>query len=298
MSKVETLIIRLAGISCADPSTINTSTVTYHAGLNNICTSCDFVRGRGPQHDPEKNHADDMIARHAGQVVRWRKDQASAPSDTDGCSMANGVATFTRGSQVVETMGLLFAAGLKPILWVVGIALSASIAWSVVTKLGGDDRYLATMHAYAVAWHWMEFGPDKVLQLHGPTTGDRGLSMADALRYGPMGEAWHRLRTLFKESAIRGGIIAFPACFLYLRLAQRLNDRAAQRKHKGGATLASRDKLLQLVRAYNRDAGDSERKETYNRLFGFGWELKAPLVSEADLIAEGVYVPYTIADIP
>ncbi len=113
-----------------------------------------------------------------------------------------------------------------------------------------------------------------------------------------MVEAWHRLSTLLKDGAIRGAIIAFPACFLYLRLAQRLGDRAAQRKHKRGATLASRDKLLQLVRAYNRDAGDSERKETYKRLFGFGWELKAPLVSEADLIAEGMYVPYTIADIP
>ena len=212
--------------------------------------------------------------------------------------MRNGVASFTRGSQLFETFSLLFAAGLKPILWVVGIAFTASITWSIAMKLGGTNRYLCAMHAFAAAWHWMEFSGDKPLHLAPPGLPPITLPMRDALSFQPMIDAWQRLITLFHEGAIRGAILAAPATIVYTRFAQRLGDRAAQRKHKRGATLASRDELLQLVRAYNQDDGRSERKESYKRLFGSGWELKAPLVSEADLVAAGMYVPYKIADIP
>lgn len=212
--------------------------------------------------------------------------------------MRSGAASFTRGSQLFETFGLLFAAGLKPILWVAGIAFTASIAWSVAMKLDGTGRYLCLMHAFAAAWHWMQFNADKPLHIAPPGLPPTTIAMRDALSFQPMTDAWQHLITLLHEGIIRGAILAVPAAVIYTRLAQRLGDRAAMRKHKRGATLTSADELLKLVRAYNRDEGRAERTETYKRMFGMGWELKAPLVSEADLVAEGMYLPYTIAGIP
>ena len=212
--------------------------------------------------------------------------------------MPSSVASFTRGSQIVETGGLLFAAGLKPILWVAGIAFTASIAWSLGTKLGPDDRYLCIMHAYAIAWHWMQFAGDKLLQLHGATTGDLTLSITDALTFGPMVEAWHRLTTLLHEGAIRGAIIAIPTSFLYLRLAQRVGNRMAARKHRRGAQLAPREELLQLLKVHNDTNGRRDRGRDYRRLFGAWWQFKAMFTTPAERIAAGMYLPYTITGVP
>ena len=45
--------------------------------------------------------------------------------------MKRSFGNFTRGSQLIETFGLMFAAGLKPMLWVVVTLLSVALGWLI-----------------------------------------------------------------------------------------------------------------------------------------------------------------------
>ncbi len=103
--------------------------------------------------------------------------------------MCSGVASFTRGSQLFETLSLLFTAGLKPILCVAGIAFCASITWSIAMKLGHTNLYLCAMRAFAAAWRWMELSGDKPLQLALPGLPPVTRPMRDALTFQPMTDA-------------------------------------------------------------------------------------------------------------
>jgi hypothetical protein len=75
---------------------------------------------------------------------------------------------FTRGSQLIETFSMLFAAGLKPMLWVLATLFSVSLAYLMWSNVQTDDYYRAIMRAYRRI-----FGPDWRVSARGGRAADR-----------------------------------------------------------------------------------------------------------------------------
>ena len=79
--------------------------------------------------------------------------------------MKRDLGNFTRGSQLIEHFGFMFAAGLKGPLIVALIVVCWLTWWTVSGGMSGHEVYLAWMRAYAAGYRFMEFDPAKDVAL-------------------------------------------------------------------------------------------------------------------------------------
>ena len=68
---------------------------------------------------------------------------------------------FTRGSQLIEAFGMMFAAGLKPMLWVIGTLFSVSLALLIYFNMQSEDLYRIGMRGYSWFWDYLKLDPMK-----------------------------------------------------------------------------------------------------------------------------------------
>ena len=75
---------------------------------------------------------------------------------------------FTRGSQLIETFGMMFAAGLRPMLWVIGTLFSVSLAFLIWNDMESGDLYRCAMRFYSWFWDYLKLDPGKARQRRRP----------------------------------------------------------------------------------------------------------------------------------
>ncbi|MEI6644029.1 MAG: hypothetical protein WCL10_18570 [Novosphingobium sp.] len=73
--------------------------------------------------------------------------------------MKRDLGNFTRGSQLIEHFGFMFAAGLKGPLIIALIVMCWLTWWTVSEGMSDHEVYLAWMHVYGVGYRFMEFDP-------------------------------------------------------------------------------------------------------------------------------------------
>ena len=56
---------------------------------------------------------------------------------------------FTRGSQIIEAFSMMFAAGLKPMLWVIVTLFSVSLGFLIWKNMEAADLYRVGMKGYS-----------------------------------------------------------------------------------------------------------------------------------------------------
>ena len=79
--------------------------------------------------------------------------------------MRTSLMDFTRGSQVAETIAMMFGTALRPMIYTALAIVTAAIGWLIWTETEPGDSYYWLMHVYASAWLWMKFNADKLLGL-------------------------------------------------------------------------------------------------------------------------------------
>lgn len=212
--------------------------------------------------------------------------------------MKRSFGDFTRGSQLIETFGLMFAAGLKPMLWVTFTLWSVTTAWMVYAGVPQDDLYRCIMRVYAWFWDYMQFNADKVVGIVGPDRGKVFIRLQAVPFYPPVIESWELLLDTLASALTITAIVALPGCFIYTWGSRRLGRKTLTRNHERGATLATREVLVRQIEAFNAVEGRPEREAEYRRIFGPRWRTKLPFASRAELLQAGMYQPYTIAGVP
>ena len=75
---------------------------------------------------------------------------------------------FTRGSQLIETFGMMFAAGLRPMLWVIGTLFSVSLGFLIWNDMESGDLYRCAMRFYSWFWDYLKLDPGKLVNVVGP----------------------------------------------------------------------------------------------------------------------------------
>ncbi|MFZ4747139.1 MAG: type IV secretion system DNA-binding domain-containing protein [Sphingomonas sp.] len=205
---------------------------------------------------------------------------------------------FTRGSQLIETFSLMFAAGLKPMLWVTGTMFSVMLGWMIWHDMTPDDLYRCIMRGYAWFWEYLKLDPAKLVAVVGTDGEPVKRTIGSIATYPPVKTSWQLLLTTIAGAAKLTVLLGLPLCFGYTWISRRIGNRALRRNHERGATLARVSELIARINAYNAEAGRAERRAFYERRFGRWWWLSVPCISRDDLVAEGMYLPYSIAGVP
>ena len=79
--------------------------------------------------------------------------------------MKHNLVNFTRGSQLLGHFGFMFVAGLKDPLIITVLVILGLIYWEVTSGLSDHQTYLVWMYIYSSFYAFMEFGPDKLVNL-------------------------------------------------------------------------------------------------------------------------------------
>ncbi|MDO6414359.1 type IV secretion system DNA-binding domain-containing protein [Sphingomonas sp. BIUV-7] len=207
--------------------------------------------------------------------------------------MKRNLKNFTRGSQLLENFGMMFAAGFKLPAWIAIIAFTLSAWWHCSTMLSEHSQYLGLMHVEASIYRWFQFDPDKAVNIQ-TGGGTIRLTWGTVLDYPPMVHAWAEVVAVLWRAFWTVVVALVPLFVFYYWYAVRFGCKAKQRDHIGGAQLASYLDLRRLIDIRNRP----QRSKDMKAAFGSTWPLQSRLATTAELDAAGIYRPYQIAGIP
>ena len=208
--------------------------------------------------------------------------------------MKTNLKNFTSGSQLLENFGLMFAAGLRLPFWIMVGVFGLAIYLQIDANLSHHASYLCWLRAEALGYRWFEFTPDKPVNVQLLDGSYRTLTWGELPDYAPMTYAWADMTAAVRKGSTWATLLIVPLFILYYWYCQRFGNRAKQRTHLRGATLASQRELLATIEAHN----GPKREQDMARIFGPGSRFRSRLISAAELDAAGVYRPYTLAGVP
>ncbi|MBY8335575.1 type IV secretion system DNA-binding domain-containing protein [Alteriqipengyuania sp. NZ-12B] len=201
--------------------------------------------------------------------------------------MKHNLVNFTRGSQLLGHFGFMFAAGLKgPLIVTVLVALGL-VYWEVSGALDDHQIYLLWMHVYASAYGFMEFDPDKLVNLKLADGSMVAFPISVVTDYPPMREAVALFRSTAVGALWLAALILAPLFLLFWWVAERFGERSKQKKHVRGAELATLPELKREIERHNRDA----RSREYGETMGWKWRL----AGSSYLRDAGFYAPAHLA---
>ena len=205
---------------------------------------------------------------------------------------------FTRGSQLIEAFSMMFAAGLKPMLWVIATLFSVSLGILIYVNMQSEDLYRVGMRGYSWFWEYLKLDPMKPVNVVGPGNTSVQITVGRVDNYPPVMASWALLLETMTTAFWFTVVVALPMCFAYTWASRWLGRKVLKRNHERGATIAPLEQLKDEISTYNAERRDEEHSQDYKRLLGPGWRRKAPFLKRADKLEMGLYEPYTIAGVP
>ena len=212
--------------------------------------------------------------------------------------MRSSFLEFTRGSQVAETVGMMFGTALRPMFWTVVAILLTAIGYQLWQHTDHGDDYYWMMHSYAAVWHYFAFNPDHLI----------GLKMiaGDVVRvpirmindYPPLIAAWDRLMAALTHGTVAGLVFGIPLSIIAAIALRRFGHDLTQRKHTRGATIGDVPLLFAAVVALNRVQCAEDRRKTASQLYGRKAPIKMMTPAARAEVEAMLHEPYTIAGVP
>ena len=203
--------------------------------------------------------------------------------------MKRDLGNFTRGSQLIEHFGFMFAAGLKGPLIVALLTVSWMTWWLVSSGMSDYEVYLAWMRVYAAAYHFMEFDPAKDVALHTAWGSTVTFPISALETYRPVLRAWYHMLKLIGYALLCSALLLVPLTIAWVSFAARFGSKAKERKHERGATLATLPELVTEIRDHNI----AEQRKEWAAGLGRNWRL----CSAAELERAFPYWPSAIAGV-
>lgn len=203
--------------------------------------------------------------------------------------MKHNLVNFTRGSQLLGHFGFMFAAGLKGPLIVTVLVVLGLLYWEVSASLSDHQTYLIWMHVYASTYGFMEFDPEKLVNLRSPDGRMVAFPISVVTDYPPMREAMAAFKAALKSASVTAGLILVPLFAVFWWIAEHFGERSKQKKHVRGASLATLPELEADIARHNR----RERAREYGTEMGWKWRL----AGSTSLRSAGLYTPAHIAGV-
>lgn len=205
---------------------------------------------------------------------------------------------FTRGSQVAETVGMMFATSLRPMLLTTTAIIAGTIGYQLWRHTNDGDSYYWIMRGYASAWHYFGFDPTHIVGLKTQTEGTVRVHIDSINSYPPLKAAWDRLTSAIATGGLYGLAIGIPFALLTTAALKRFGHSLTERKHSRGARLATRKDLLNDVMLYNTKESGPERHQIAVDLYG-KWKANIAFTpAQVRAVDARMHTPYTIGGIP
>ena len=115
--------------------------------------------------------------------------------------------------------------------------------------------------------------------------------------YPPLQAAWLRLWSAIAGGVLYGLFAGIPLAIGSTFLLRRFGTGLTKRRHKRGSQLAPVPQLIAEVADYNRTTGRADRQADLQRLLASTPWHEKPFVKRTELLAAGMYEPFTIAGI-
>ena len=203
--------------------------------------------------------------------------------------MKHNLVNFTRGSQLLGHFGFMFAAGLKGPLIITLLVILGLIYWEVTSSLTDHQTYLVWMHIYSSFYGFMEFDPDKLVNLSLADGSIVAFPISVVTEYPPMKEAMTAFERAVEAALVTSAWGLVPAFIAFWWVAEHFGWRSKQRKHVRGASLASLAELEGEIDDHNRH----ERAREYGSDLGWRWRL----AGSSALASAGLYSPAHLAGV-
>ena len=205
---------------------------------------------------------------------------------------------FTCGSQVAETVGMMFTTALRPIFWTVVGILLASIGYQVWQHTDHGDLYFWMMHSYADIWHYLNFNPGHLIGLKMVAGDTVRVSIGLINSYPPLIAAWGRLTTALTNGTIYGLGLGIPLAIIATIGLRHFGHDLTERKHTRGATIASVLGLQTDVAKLNAAASVIDCHKIASDLYGITAPFKVTIPANRRHIRSLVHEPYYSAGVP
>ena len=205
---------------------------------------------------------------------------------------------FTRGSQVAETVGMMFTTALRPMFWTVVGILLAAIAYQLWQHTDHGDRYFWMMHSYADVWHYFNFNPSHLIGLKMVAGDTVRVPISLINSYPPLIAAWGRLTTALTNGTVYGLGLGIPLAIIATIGLRRFGHDLTERKHTRGATIASVPELQANVAVLNAAASAVDSRKIASDLYGKSAPLKLTIPANRRHVRSLVHEPYTVAGVP
>ena len=203
--------------------------------------------------------------------------------------MKHNLVNFTRGSQLLGHFGFMFAAGLKGPLIVTLLVVLGLIYWEVTGRLSDHQTYLLWMHIYASGYGFMEFDPEKLVNLQLADGSMVAFPISVITEYPPMREAMALFQESVKDALVTSALVLAPLFILFWWVAEHFGERSKQRKHVRGASLSTLPELEKEIGQHNR----VERAREYGSSLGWKWRFAGTTA----LQSAGLYSPAHVAGV-
>jgi type IV conjugative transfer system coupling protein TraD len=203
--------------------------------------------------------------------------------------MKHNLVNFTRGSQLLGHFGFMFAAGLKGPLIVTVLVMLGLGWWEVKASLSDQQIYLIWMDLYAAAYGFMEFDPDKLVNLKLGDGETAAFPMSVVTQYPPMREAVAAFGEALRSTLVLAGLVLVPLFMAFWWIAERFGERSKQKKHVRGSSLANLPELEAQIARHNA----RERTREYGSEMGWKWRLAGRVA----LRKAGLYTPAHLAGV-
>lgn len=203
--------------------------------------------------------------------------------------MKRDLGNFTRGSQLIEHFGFMFAAGLKGPLIISLIVMCWLTWWTVSEGMSDHEVYLAWMHVYGAGYRFMEFDPthDVAVKTAWGRTVTFPISLLDV--YPPVVRAWQHLLKLVGQALAWSALLLVPLFVAWIWFAARFGGKAKERQHERGAMLTDLADLKARIRKHNK----AEQRKEWSAKLGDQWRF----CSAAELARAFPYRPSSIAGV-
>ncbi|MGI4876198.1 MAG: type IV secretion system DNA-binding domain-containing protein [Janthinobacterium lividum] len=212
--------------------------------------------------------------------------------------MRGSLLDFTRGSQVAETVGMMFGTALRPMFWTVVAILAAAIGYQLWQHTEAGDSYYWMMHSYASVWHYFEFNPAHLIGLKMVAGDTVRVPISLINSYPALIDAWARLTTALTRGGVIGLVFGVPVSIMATIALRRFGHDLTERKHTRGAMIANTPELIAEVDSLNTAQSAKDRRDAAARLYGRSAPLKLLKASARAEVEALVHVPYTVGGVP
>ncbi|QYE37222.1 type IV secretion system DNA-binding domain-containing protein (plasmid) [Polymorphobacter sp. PAMC 29334] len=205
---------------------------------------------------------------------------------------------FTRGSQVAETVGMMFSTALRPMFWTIAGLLIMAIGYQLWTQTLHGDNYFWMMHSYASVWHYFEFNPSHLIGLKMAAGDVARVPISVINSYPPLIAAWERLTHALTTGTEFGLGFGIPISIIAAIALRRFGHDLTERKHTRGAMIASVSELKTEVGTLNSAASAADSRKIAADVFGKSAPLKLVKASNRAYVQALVHQPYSVAGVP